>query len=175
MNDDESETRTRAQRDAALQEGISAFNQHIRNLNKMTRRIHSTSARANADPNELQDCVNEYEAILEELSTVYDQIRELSFDSPPQKTYSPLFNVFHYISHIIIGMRIAPTTAFSAIIKDTRAFFYKFLERVSVAAHVCGIFGHNPPVDLPISSNNSSPVSPHFSPGSPHVLVIINT
>ena len=85
MNDDESETRTRAQRDAALQEGISAFNQHIRNLNKMTRRIHSTSARANADPNELQDCVNEYEAIFEELSTVYDQIRELSFDSPPQK------------------------------------------------------------------------------------------
>ena len=51
----------------------------------MTRRIHSASARANADPNELQDCVNEYEAILEELSTTYDQIRELSFDAPPQK------------------------------------------------------------------------------------------
>ena len=51
----------------------------------MTRRAHSASSRANADPNELQDWVNEYEAILEELSTAYDQIRELSFDSPPQK------------------------------------------------------------------------------------------
>ena len=85
MNDDESETRTRAQRDAALQKSISAFNQHIRNLNKMIRRIHSASARANGDTHELQDCINEYETILEELSSVYDQVRELSFDSSPQK------------------------------------------------------------------------------------------
>ena len=68
MNDDESETRTRAQRDAALQESVSAFNQHIRNLNKMIRRIHSASARANGDTHELQDCINEYETVLEELS-----------------------------------------------------------------------------------------------------------
>ena len=85
MSDDESETRTRAQRDSALQESLSTFNQHIRNLNKMTRRIHSASARANSDTHELQDCINEYETILEELSSVYDQVRELSFDSSPQK------------------------------------------------------------------------------------------
>ena len=38
----------------------------------MTRRIHSASARANGDTHELQDCINEYETILEELSSVYD-------------------------------------------------------------------------------------------------------
>ena len=34
---------------------------------------------------ELQDCVGEYESILEELSSVYDHVCELAFDSPPQK------------------------------------------------------------------------------------------
>ena len=79
------ETRTRAQRDASLKEGISVFNQHVRNINKVTRRIYSLSSRANVEANELDDCVNEYESILEDLSSVYDKICGLSFDSPPQK------------------------------------------------------------------------------------------
>ena len=79
------EARTRAQREASLKDKLSAFNQHIRNINKLTRRIHTVSARSNVVAEELQDCIGEYESILEELSAAYDDICELSFDSPPQK------------------------------------------------------------------------------------------
>ena len=82
---DSDETRTRAQREAAVKDEISSFNQHIRNLNKLTRRIHSTSSRAYVDAKELEDYSKEYESIVEELSVVYDQICELSFDYPPRK------------------------------------------------------------------------------------------
>ena len=79
------EARTRAQREASLKDKLSAFNQHIRNINKLTRRIHTVFARSNVVAEELQDCIGEYESILEELSAAYDDICELSFDSPPQK------------------------------------------------------------------------------------------
>ena len=82
---DSDETRTRAQREATLKDELSVFNQHIRNINKLTRRIHATSAKPNVVAEELQDFVGEYESILEELSAVYDHICELAFDSPPQK------------------------------------------------------------------------------------------
>ena len=82
---DSDETRTRAQREASLKDELSVFNQHIRNINKLTRRIHATSAKPNVVTEELQDFVGEYESILEELSAVYDHICELAFDSPPQK------------------------------------------------------------------------------------------
>ena len=85
MAEDDQEARTRAQREAALKEGLALFNLHTRNINKTTRRIHSASSRTHVDSNELQDCLAEYETILEELSTVYDQVCELAFDSPPQK------------------------------------------------------------------------------------------
>ena len=85
MADDDQEARTRAQRKAALKEGLALFNLHTRNINKTTRRIHSASSRTHVDSNELQDCLAEYETILEELSTVYDQVCELAFDSPPTK------------------------------------------------------------------------------------------
>ena len=71
------ETRTRAQREASLKDELSDFNQHIRNINKLTRRIHSISARSNVEAEELQDCIGEYESILEELSSVYDRIVSL--------------------------------------------------------------------------------------------------
>ena len=60
---DSDETRTRAQREAAVKDEISSFNQHIRNLNKLTRRIHLTSSRAYVDANELEDYSKEYESI----------------------------------------------------------------------------------------------------------------
>ena len=81
------ETRTRAQREASIKEELSTFNQYIRNINKLTRRIHSVSARANVVAEELQDCIGEYESILEECSVVYDNICELS---PPQKVVDSL-------------------------------------------------------------------------------------
>ena len=86
MAETDQETRTRAQREASLKEGIAVFNQHIRNINKVTRRIHSISADDNVGAiNELKDYATEYESILEELSSVYDNICELAFDAPPQK------------------------------------------------------------------------------------------
>ena len=85
MADDDQDARTRAQREAALKDGLALFNQHTRNINKTTRRIHAASSRDLVDTNELQDCIAEYETILERLSTVYDQVCELAFDSPPQK------------------------------------------------------------------------------------------
>ena len=71
------ETRTRAQREASLKDKLSDFNQHIRDINKLTRRIHSVSSRSNVVAEELQNCVGEYESIPEELSAAYDDICEL--------------------------------------------------------------------------------------------------
>ena len=65
---DPDETRTRAQLEATLKDELVVFNQHIRNINKPTRRIHAVSAKPNVVAEELQNCVCEYESILEELS-----------------------------------------------------------------------------------------------------------
>ena len=67
---DSDETRTRGQREAALKDEISSFNQHIRNFNKLIRRIHFTSSRSCVDAKELGDYSKEYESIVEELSAV---------------------------------------------------------------------------------------------------------
>ena len=85
MADSDQETKTRSKRDAAVKEEISTFNKHVRNINKVTRSIHSISARSYFDPKELQSYSIEYEAILNELSSTYDSICELCFDSPPPK------------------------------------------------------------------------------------------
>ena len=80
MAETDQEAGKRAQREASLKEGIAVFNQHIRNINKVTRRIHSISADDNVGAiNELKDYATEYESILEELSSVYDNICELAF------------------------------------------------------------------------------------------------
>ena len=85
MADEDQETRTRAQREAALKEFVSVFNKVVRNLNKITRSIHAVSEDPDFNPNELKDHSNEYKSTLEELSNVYDKILEVSFDSPPEK------------------------------------------------------------------------------------------
>ena len=56
---DPDETRTRAQLEATLKDELVVFNQHIRNINKPTRRIHAVSAKPNVVAEELQDCARQ--------------------------------------------------------------------------------------------------------------------
>ena len=53
MADDDQDARTRAQRETALKDGLALFNQHTRNINKTTRRIHAACSRVQVDANEL--------------------------------------------------------------------------------------------------------------------------
>ena len=76
MADEDQEARTRAQREAALKEGLTLFNLHTRNINKTTRRIHSASSRTHVDSNELQDCLAE--CFLRRSSQIYSLVQFFS-------------------------------------------------------------------------------------------------
>ena len=85
MADEDTEVRTRAQRETALKEAVATFNKIVRNLNKITRSIHDVCKESDFNPHELKDLFGEYKSILDELSNFYDRILELSLDSPPEK------------------------------------------------------------------------------------------
>ena len=72
MAEDESETRTRLQRETALKEASTLFNKKVRNLNKVVRSIHLATARSQPDSQELEHYSSQYQSFLDQISEVYD-------------------------------------------------------------------------------------------------------
>ena len=77
------EIRTRGDRDAAVKETVLEYNKVSRGVNRIIQEINFASANPNVEVDELLHYSDRYKSILNELSSLYDRICELSLDSTP--------------------------------------------------------------------------------------------
>ena len=68
MAEDESETRTRLQRETALKEANTLFDKHVRSLNKVARKIQVYLSSDSIDIRSAQGFSQQYESIVENIS-----------------------------------------------------------------------------------------------------------
>ena len=85
MAEDESETRTRLQRETTLKEASTLFDKHVRSLNKVARKIQVYLSSDSVDIRSVQGFSQQYESIVENISDFFERIVDLSLGSPPEK------------------------------------------------------------------------------------------
>ena len=86
------EIRTRGDRDAAVKEAVFEFNKLARSVNRVIQEINFASANPNVEVDELLHYSGRYKSILNELSSLYDRICELSLDSTPPPKVVEVFD-----------------------------------------------------------------------------------
>ena len=74
MAEDETETRTRLQRETALKEASTLFDKHVRSFNKVARKIQVYLSSDSVDIRSVQGFSQQYESIVENISDVFERI-----------------------------------------------------------------------------------------------------
>ena len=91
MAEADQDIRTRGDRDAAVKETVLEFNKVARGVNRIIQEINFASANPNVEVDELLHYSNRYKSILNELSSLYDRICELSLDCTPSPKVVEVF------------------------------------------------------------------------------------